>query len=130
MRWHLLLFATLAAASASIVACGESTVVEPSGDQTANASGPPAGYQACYDKNFAGYLDTCTESADCTGAMACDLTYDFAATSRCHGPQCEDDADCAAKFKDLCTGTDFHWECRASNSRVPKECRIVEGAKP
>lgn len=117
---------------AALVAC--SAGAESSDGQGSNTSGQgegdkPTGYQACFDANFASYLDACVSASDCAGAMQCDQSRTFAQSPRCHARTCEDDSDCEAALADLCRGSDFHFECRASNSRVPKECRLVEGGR-
>lgn len=123
LRFFFLTFLALAAA------CSDGA--EPSADQPANTSGDgrPSGYQACFDEHFASYLDSCVVASDCAGVMQCDQSRKFSQSPRCHARICEEDSECEDEMRDLCTGGDFHFECRASNARVPKECRLVEGAR-
>jgi hypothetical protein len=111
-----------------VAACAEGGRIEvPPGTGDA---GPPDGFDDCRERYFGTYLKTCKDSKDCTGVLECDVTKKFSTTPRCHVRLCEREEECEAAFKTLCTGDDFHFACSRVSPLVPKECRVVQGAKP
>lgn len=112
----------------ALLACSDKASPSP-GDPSADA-GPPNGFDACEKTLFRNFLKSCSTRADCGGGiLECDITKKFATTPRCHSRLCEEDIDCEEAFGLSCTG-ELHWQCRASNQLVPKECRVVEGPRP
>jgi hypothetical protein len=109
--------------------CTDDDEPPPPDDPNADA-GPPNGFDACQARFFGNYLRSCSTKADCGGELECDSTKKFATTPRCHVRLCEEDVECEEAFGLLCTGEDFHYECRRASPLVPEECRIVEGPRP